>query len=115
MILKVSKNELFEKWLEWLNPIFTLGKTDRKILAAYITLHYLHYSRYSKEVLDELLMSEDTKKIVAKRLKLSTSVVDKTLKKFKENNIIIDNSLHPSLVAYPKNNKFKINIEFEVV
>jgi len=65
--------------------------------------------------LNELLFSEDTKKIVAKRLNISVALVEKSLNYFKEAGIVVNNSLRKSLTNYPKNDKFKISVEFEVV
>ena len=45
MVIKVKQTELFDKWLEWLHPIMPLKENDRKVLAALITLHYLHKDR----------------------------------------------------------------------
>ena len=115
MVVKVKKNELFEKWLEWLNPILPLKENDRKVLAALITLHYLHKDRYSPEVLMELVMSEDTKNILSKKLSMSINQVNKSYNKFKDSGIITnDNKLQSSLINYPMNNKFRILIDFEI-
>lgn len=115
MVVKVTKNELFEKWLEWLNPILPLKENDRKVLASLITLHFLHKDRYSEETLMELIMSEDTKDIIAKRLEMSINQVNKSYAKFKESGIITeDNKLQGSLVKYPPNNRFRILIDFEI-
>lgn len=117
MVIQVKQNELFEKWLEWLNPILPLKDIDRKVLAALITLHYAHKNRYSDDnVLQELLMSEDTKEILAKKLELSVNQVNKSYLNFKEKGIITeDNKLQKSLTKYPINNKFRILIDFEIV
>lgn len=116
MVIKVKKDELFEKWLEWLNPILPLKEMDRKVLASLITLHYLHKERYSAEVLQELLMSEETKEIIAKRLELSINQVNKSYSHFKEMGIITeDNRLQNSLIKYPLNNKFRILLDFEII
>lgn len=117
MIIKVKKDQLFEKWLEWLNPILPLKDIDRKVLAALITLHYNNKHRYADEnVLQELLMSEDTKEILAKKLELSINQVNKSYAHFKEMGIITENNrLQNSLIKYPLNNKFRILLDFEIV
>lgn len=115
MVVKVKKSELFEKWLEWLNPILPLKYNDRKVLAALITLHFLHKERYSPETLMDLLMSEDTKEIIAKRLEMSVPQINKSYLKFKEMGIFTeDNKLQQSLIKYPPNNRFRILVDFEI-
>lgn len=116
MVIQVKKEELFEKWLEWLNPIIPLKDVDRKVLASLITLHYTHKDRYSEDTLQELLMSEETKEIVAKRLEMSVNKVTRAYNHFKENGIITeDNRLQASLTKYPPGNKFKIILDFEII
>ena len=114
MILKVNKKDLFEKWLEWLNPILPLKVADRRVLAAYITLHFLHKDQYSPKALNELLFSEATKKIVAKRLKMTVPQIEKSLSYFKDKGLIVDGAFRSSLTNYPRNNKFRILIDFEI-
>lgn len=116
MVIKVKQGELFEKWLEWLNPLLPLKEIDRKVLGALITLHYTHRNRYSSDdVLQELLMSEDTKELIAKKLELSINQVNKSYAHFKEMGIITeDNKLQKSLIKYPSNNRFRILIDFEI-
>lgn len=116
MVIRVNKSELFEKWLEWLNPLIPLKNLDRKVLAALITLHYLYKERYSDETLQELLLSEDTKEIISKRLNISINQINKAYNNFKESGIITDkNTLNKALTNYPKNNRFRILIDFEII
>lgn len=117
MVIQVKQSELFEKWLEWLNPILPLKDIDRKVLAALITLHYAHRNRYSDDdVLQELLMSEDTKQILAKKLDLSINQLNKSFAHFKEMGILTeDNKLQKSLIKYPSNDRFRILIDFEII
>ena len=89
---------------------------DRKVLASLITLHFSHKDRYSPEVLQELLMSEDTKEIIAKKLEMSINKITRAYSHFKERGIITeDNKLQDSLIKYPPNNKFRILIDFEII
>jgi hypothetical protein len=112
----VKKDQLFESWLKWLDPIIPLKDMDRRVLGALITLHYLHKDRYSEDTLQELLMSEDTKKIIEKKLEMTPRQVLKAFEHFKEMGIITeDNRLQTSLTKYPVNNKFRILVDFEII
>lgn len=110
IVLKTSKKDLFEQWLLWLNPIIPLKDIDRKVLAAFISLHYTYRFYHSHEVLYELLFSEVTKKDLAKRMGLSDSQFNKSIKHLEEKGLIINNKLAEQLVNYPKDNKFKIQV-----
>lgn len=115
MLIRISKKEFFYKWLEWLNPILPLAEIDRRILAALLTLHFTHKERYNEDTLQELLMSEDTKTIISKKLNIPKDLVDKSYDYFRQSGIITsDNALQRSLTNYPSNNKFKISIDFEL-
>lgn len=113
MQLKVKKAELFEKWLEWLNPIIPLKTRERKVLAAYITLHYLHKDRVGDpKILNSLLFSEDTKLVISKRLNISIKQINSSIQVLKRLNLVKENALNPSLTKYPYNDKFSIKIDF---
>ena len=115
MLIRVSKKDFFYKWLEWLHPILPLTELNRRVLAALITLHFLHKDRYSEDTIQELLMSEDTKTIISKKLGLPKDLIDKAYNDFKNLGIITpNNQLQRSLTNYPANNKFKISVDFEL-
>lgn len=110
IVLKTSKKELFEKWLLWLNPILNLKDMDRKVLAAFLSLHYTYRNYENHDTLYEILFSEVTKKDLAKRINLSESQLNKSLKTLTEKGLIIDNKIAPSLTKYPRDGKFKIQV-----
>jgi len=113
MTIKVPKNKLFYNYLTWLNPMINLTEPERKILSAFLTLHYNH-KEYKPEVLNELLFSKDTQKFIQKNVKLQNSQYKKAFESLKQKQLILDNSLSPKITEYPKDNKFKISITFEV-
>tara|TARA_R110000868_G_scaffold14414_2_gene67053 strand:+ start:46671 stop:47036 length:366 start_codon:yes stop_codon:yes gene_type:complete len=110
IVLKTSKKELFEKWLLWLDPILNLKEMDRRVLAAFLSLHYTYRSYQNHDILYDILFSETTKKDLAKRMDLSDSQLNKSIKSLEDKGLIIDNKIAPTLTKYPKDGKFKIQV-----
>jgi DNA-binding MarR family transcriptional regulator len=111
--IKTNQRDLFYNLLTYLNPIIPLKETDRKVLSAFLTLHY-KYRAYPLKTLNDLLFSEDIKIDMAKRLNLTYSQYSKAFKHLEDKGLIINNSLHPNLTKYPKDGNFKLNISFKV-
>lgn len=111
--IKTTKRDLFYNYLTWLYPVIPIKEIDRKVLSSLMFLHY-SYKEYDPSTLNQLLFSEETKKDIAKRLNLSDSKFNKALKHLEENGLIQDNKINPLLTKYPKDNKFKININFKI-
>jgi 5,10-methenyltetrahydromethanopterin hydrogenase len=83
------------------------------ILAALMTLHYSH-RHYQPDVLNKLLLSTQTLEMIRKKIKINTKLFNKLYKSLEEKNLIGIYGLHPTLIKYPKNGKFKLYITFEV-
>lgn len=84
---------------------------DRKVLAAFLTLHYA-YRHYKEDTLNSLLFSEDTQKELQKTLGLSESQFNKSLEHLKEKELIKDNKINPIFTKYPRDANFKLQINF---
>lgn len=113
MIINTTRKDLFNDYLLWLNPILNLKEMDRKVLSAFLTLHY-NYREYPEDTLYSLLFSEDTQRSIAKKLDLSDSQMNKAITNLQEKKLIIDAKLNSHLIQYPKDGNFKINILFKV-
>lgn len=119
--LKVQKKELFNKWLEWLSPIIKITESERKVLSSLISLHYTYRHYHNLLTLNELLFSEGTLKDLAQRLKIKELRFNKIIKTLREKDLIKEDQgeikysyLNPSLTNYPKDNKFKIQVEISL-
>ena len=86
--IKTSRKDLFSNYLLWLNPILGLSDTERRILSSFITLHHAYKHYHDKEVLNSLLFSEETKKDLAKRLKINNSIFSKAFQSLESKGII---------------------------
>lgn len=111
--IKKKRNEFFKEYLKWLDPVIPLSKGERDILASMLTLHYNHKA-YAPDVLDKLLFSEETQSAIRKKLKINTKLYNKLFKSLQEKGIFTGDRINPSLIKYPKDNKFKIFVNFEI-
>lgn len=111
--IKVPQNKLFNTYLMWLNPVLGLSKGEMDILSALLTIHYNH-RKHPPEVLNPLLLSENTFEEIRKRIKINTKLFNKLLKSLKDKGLIEDNRLNPKLTNYPEDGKFKLFVTFEI-
>lgn len=110
--IKAPQNKLFTTYLTWLNPILYLSKGEIDILAALITLHYNH-RHYPQEILEKLLLAEDTLTGIRKKMKINARLFKKLIQGLRDKGLIEPNGLNPKLTNYPKDGKFKLFISFE--
>lgn len=112
--IPVTKRTLFDNYLLFLNPILKLREeSELPLLAAFLTLYY-NYRDYNPDTLNSLLFSEDTKKGIREKLKVSEKSFNKSFKHLQEKKMLIDGKLNPILLQFPKDDKFKLNISFDV-
>lgn len=114
LTIKTTQNKLFATYLTWLNPLFHLSKGEIDILAALMTLHYNH-RHYSSNILESLLLSDDTLENVRKKMKINTKLFKKLVQGLKDKGLIEPNGLNAKLTTYPKNGKFNLFLEFEAL
>lgn len=116
MIVKVQKKDLFKTYLEWLSPVIKITTKEREVLAALISLHYTYRHYQDTNILNELLFSESTLKELCTRLKQNPDKFDLCIKSLEAKDLIqsdgLNKKINPLLTQYPKDNKFKIHVEF---
>lgn len=117
MIVETTRKDLFNHWLLWLDPLLNLNESERKILAAFLLLHWTYTKRgnYSPEVLFELLFSDDNKESVRQKINLPKIVFSKAFKGLIEKGLFRDNQIHHLLTRYPKDDKFKLVVDFKLL
>ncbi len=114
--IETQYKDLFYKWLTWLSPVIEIEEGERKLLAAFITLHYFYSKRdYNQDTLNQLLFSDETKEGLRTKLQYSKIKFTKAFNKLNELNLIKDGKLHHLLTRYPKDGNFKIVVDFKIV
>ena len=111
--IQVTKKTIFNQFLLWLDPILNLNIPEREVLSLLLTLHNYHDSRYhDKDLLNKELFSKDNLEGLRVRAKLSKPVFNKAIQNLNNKNLIINETINPKLTKYPKDNKYKITIQF---
>lgn len=104
MLIQIKYNnqrDFYQKYLTFLNPLLKLNKTDNLVLSSYLTLNE-KYKEYNPEVLNKLLFSDDTKKSIIQKLKITDKQFNKSFSTLKNKEYITDKGintrfLHPAL------------------
>lgn len=112
LTLKVPRNKIFHTYLEWIDPILHLSKGERDILASLLQLQYAH-KYYPKEILNELLFSDNTKEHIRKKLKINKKLFDKLFKSLEDKQLIINNEINPAVCKYPRDGRIKLFISIQ--
>lgn len=129
MIINTTRKDLFYTWLWYLDPIFKLQAKERELLSGFIGMHYTNRHKYSDiSILNEFLFSLDsTKKLFMKRYNLTEEKYDKIFERLKSRGFLqeykVDQGegektllrLNPYITKYPKNEKFEIHVQLNIV
>lgn len=108
--------KFFRYWLEFLRPFHNL--TDREIqIAAALIKHRYELSKVIKDdnILDKVVMSEDTKRTVREECEMSLPHFQVIMGKLRKNQIIIDNKINPRFIpnVVEEQGSFRLLLNFE--
>lgn len=116
-VIILSKTPLgdsfFKLWFTFLKPLHGLSDREIDVIAAF-TRHRYELSKVisSNELLETVLMSEDTKKKVRQDCNISLAHFQVIMGKLRKNKVIIDNKINPKLI--PNLDKDSTNLQLLV-
>ncbi len=116
--IKLKKEDnLFEAYLNYINPIFKKNKlTDLEIrLLAKLLSIKDRYKQVDKEKLDKILFDKKTKKVIRETLKISEAVFNNTMKTLRSKNFLKYDKLILPEVLHPIIEDNRINISFTLI
>jgi hypothetical protein len=116
--IKLKKEDnLFEAYLNYINPIFKKNKlTDLEIrLLAKLLSIKDRYKQVDKEKLDKILFDKKTKKVIRETLKISEAVFNNTMKTLRSKNFLKYDKLILPEVLHPVVEDNRINISFTLI
>lgn len=103
--------KFFRYWFEFLKPFHQLTDREAEIVACFIKHRYLLSKVISdSDILDKVLMGEDTKKKVCEDCNISTTHLQVLLSKFRKSGIIINNKINPRFIPNITNEKGPFNL-----
>jgi hypothetical protein len=111
--LKVKKEEFFNNWLLYLNPILQLTETERSILAMYLFLVCLN-SKADKIKVSQKVFSAKTRKLIRAKLNISEPSFNNYYSNLKKKKLIVEKEYGFDVaeklkVDISKNGSLKIN------
>ncbi len=117
MIVETTRKDLFYNWLHWLDPVLNLNESERKVLAALLQLHWYYTTKrdYNQDTLYELLFSEKIQQDIREKIHLPKIVFSKAIKGLLDKGILKDNKIHQHLTRYPKDDKFRLVVDFKLL
>ncbi len=117
MIVETTRKDLFYNWLLWLDPVLKLNESERKVLAAFLSLHWYYTTKreYNQDTLYELLFSQEIQQNIREKINLPKIVFSKANKGLLDKGIIKDGKIHPHLTRYPKDDKFRLVVDFKIL
>lgn len=113
-IVRVPCNNLtafFKYWFLFLKPFHNL--TDREIdIATAFVKHRYDLSKVikDKDILDKVVMSEDTKKKIMEECEISLPHFQVILGKLRKSKVIVDNRVNPRFIPNLSENESNFNL-----
>ena len=94
--IPTSLNDFFKYWLEFLKPFHSLTDREIDVAASFIKKRFeLSFKINDSEILDQILMSEDTKRKIREECDISSAHFQVIMGKLRKSNLIIDNKINP--------------------
>ena len=115
--IHTDKKSIFRYWLEFLRPYHKLRTKEIEALALLLYYRYeLSREIQSKEILDIVLFSKDTRSKIRKDLNnMNQKVFNNLLTSLRKKKVITrDNKINPVLIPMMTEEGFKLVFNFEV-
>lgn len=98
--LKMSpEGDFFKLWVEFLKPVHKLTEKEMEVLALYLKYRYMLGKKISDpKVIDNILMSLDTRKVIREQCGIKNRHLNVILSKFRKNGVIRDGKLYQYLI-----------------
>ena len=92
-------DEFFKYWFIFLKPLHHLTDREIDVTASFIKQrYYLSKSIKDTNILEEVLMSEETKRKVREDCNITLAHFQVIMGKLRKNKVIIDNKINPKLI-----------------
>lgn len=94
-----SYDTFFRTWFEFLRPFHTLTERECDVAAAFVKLRWeLSHSITDSALLDQVLMSNDSKKKVREMCDITLQHFQVIMSKLKKNNFIVEGKINPRFI-----------------
>lgn len=106
----------FKMWFMFLQPFHHLTEREMEVATSFVKQRYeLSKVVSDNDILDKLVMSEDTKRKVRKECNITLPHFQVIMGKLRKNNIIVDGKLNPRYIprVVEENGSFKLMLLFD--
>lgn len=106
----------FKMWFMFLQPFHHLTEREMEVATSFVKQRYeLSKVVSDNDILDRLVMSEDTKRKVREECNITLPHFQVIMSKLRKNNIIIDGKLNPRYIprVIEENGSFKLMLLFD--
>lgn len=106
----------FKMWFMFLQPFHRLTEREMEVAASFVKQRYeLSKVVSDNDILDKLVMSEDTKRKVREECNITLPHFQVIMGKLRKNNIIVDGKLNPRYIpkVIEENGSFKLMLLFD--
>lgn len=115
--IPTSLKKFFRYWFEFLKPFHKLTDREIDVITAFTYERYLLSKVISdSDILDKVVMSEDTKKKVREESNITLAHFQVIMGKLRRNKVIIDNRINPKFIPNitDENGSFKLMLLFDI-
>lgn len=115
--IPTSLQMFFRYWYEFLKPFHKLTDREIDVITAFTyKRHQLSKVISDQEILDKVLMSEDTKKKIREECDITLAYFQVIMGKLRRNKVIIDNRINPRFIPNitKENGAFKLMLLFDI-
>ena len=115
--IPASQKKFFRFWFEFLKPFHKLTDREMDVITAFT------YERYNlgkvisdEDILDKVVMSEDTKKKIREEYKVTPAYFQVIMGKLRRNGLIVNNKINPRFIPNitEDNGSFKLMLLFDI-
>lgn len=109
--------KFFRYWLEFIEPFHHLTGREIDVVTSFLKQRYLLSKVIQDEnILDKVLMSEDTKKKIREECNITLSHFQVVMSKLKKNKLIIDGKLNKRFIPNIEEDatEFRLILHFEL-
>lgn len=115
--IPASQKKFFRYWYEFLKPFHKLTDREIDVITAFT------YERYNlgkvisdEDILDKVVMSEDTKKKIREEYKVTPAYFQVIMGKLRRNGLIVNNKINPRFIPNitEDNGSFKLMLLFDI-
>lgn len=115
--IPTSQKKFFRFWFEFLKPFHKLTDREIDVITAFT------YERYNlgkvisdDDILDKVVMSEDSKKKIREEYKVTPAYFQVIMGKLRRNGLIVNNKINPRFIPNitEDNGSFKLMLLFDI-